>query len=246
MEGLGINPWILLAQIVSFVLLVVALRALAYEPIRKMLQERQERIQKGLEDAKAAEEARARAEAERDEILAQARAEAEQAIAKAARQGREEAEKLLAQAREEAERIRTTAQEEAQAARDQLLGQMRDQIAALAIAAAHRLIGETLDEQRQRALVDAFFSGIREGRVEVLPEDVSSADGPVVVTSAIPLTEKEQSTISRDLAAHLGGDVEVSFQVEPQILGGLVIRVGDRVVDDSMAGRVEQLRQTLA
>ncbi len=246
MEGLGINPWILLAQIVSFVLLVVALRALAYEPIRKILQERQERIQKGLEDAKAAEEARAKAEEEREKILAEARAKADQIIAEATRKGREEAEKVLAQAREEAERIRATAREEAEAERVQILGQVREEIAALAIAAAHKLIGEALDEQRQRALVDAFFSGIREGRVEVVPEGVERADGPVTVTSAVPLTEAEQATIRKELAARLGEEVEVSFEVDPQILGGLVVRIGDRVVDGSFAGQLEQLRETLA
>ncbi len=246
MEGLGINPWILLAQIVSFVLLVVALRALAYEPIRKILQERQERIQKGLEDAKAAEEARAKAEEEREKILAEARAKADQIIAEATRKGREEAEKVLAQAREEAERIRATAREEAEAERVQILGQVREEIAALAIAAAHKLIGEALDEQRQRALVDAFFSGVREGRVEVLPEELGRADGPVVVTTAVPLTEAEQATLRQELTSRLGEGVEVSFQVDPQILGGLIIRVGDHVVDSSFAGQLEQLRGALA
>jgi len=245
MEGLGINPWILLAQIVSFVLLMVALRALAYEPIRKMLKERQERIQKGLEDAKAAEEARARSEAEREEILAKARAEADQIVAEATRRGREEAERLLTQAREEAENIRATARQEAELERDQVLGQMREEIAALAMAAAHRLVGEALDEQRQRALVDAFFSGIRQGRVEVLPEEMERADGPVIVTSAVPLTEAEQATIRQELAARLGEGLALSFQVDPAILGGLVIRVGDRVIDGSMARQLEELRRAL-
>ncbi|RME39633.1 MAG: ATP F0F1 synthase subunit B, partial [Thermoflexia bacterium] len=70
MEGLGINPWMLLAQIVSFLLLLFILNAVGYKPIQRILRERQERIQKGLEEARAAEEARARVEAEREEILA--------------------------------------------------------------------------------------------------------------------------------------------------------------------------------
>ncbi len=245
MEGLGINPWMLLAQIVSFILLLVILRAVGYRPIQRMLREREERIRKGLEDARAAEEARATVEAERERILAEARAEADRLVAEAARKGREETEKLLAQAREEAEKIRSTARQEAEMERAQLLGQMREHIAALAIAAAHKLVGEALDERRQRALVDAFFSGIREGRVEVLPERVEQVAGPVAVTSAVPLTEAEQATIQKELAARLGKAVEVSFRVDPQILGGLVVRVGDRVLDGSFAGQLERLRETL-
>lgn len=246
MEGLGINPWMLLAQIISFVLLVVILRAVGYKPIQKMLQERQERIARALEEAKAAEEARAKVEAEREEILNRARAEAQEIVAEAQKRAREEREKLLAQAREEAERIREAARREAEAERAQVLGQMREQIAALAIAAARKLIGEALDEQRQRALVDAFFSGIREGRVEILPEGMKKAEGPVVVTSAVPLTEREAAIVRRELEARLGAGVEITFRVDPQVLGGLVIRVGDRILDGSFAGQLEQMRQVLA
>jgi len=245
MEGLGINPWMLLAQIVSFLLLLFILRAVGYKPIQKILQERQERIQKGLEDARAAEETRARIEAEREEILARARAEAEEMVAEARRRSQEEREKLLAQAREEAERIRATARQEAEAERAQLLGQMREQIVALAMVAAHKLVGEALDEQRQRALVAAFFSGVREGRVEILPEEMP-AEGPVVVTSALPLTEAEASIVRRELASWLGREPEVAFRVDPAVLGGLVVRIGDRVVDGSFAGQLEQMRRALA
>lgn len=245
MEGLGINPWILLAQIVSFILLLIILQAVGYKPIQRILRERQERIARALEEAKAAEAARAKVEAEREEILSQARAEAERLVAEARGKAQEEREKLLSQAREEAERIRATARQEAEAERAQLLGQMREQIVGLAMAAAHKLVGEALDEQRQRALVDAFFSGVREGRVEVLPEGMARADGPVIITSAIPLSDAEQAVIRSQLTGRLGEGLEVSFQVDPQILGGLVVRVGDRVVDGSFAGQLEQMRRAL-
>ncbi len=246
MEGLGINPWMLLAQIVSFVLLVVILRAVGYKPIQKMLQERQERIARSLEEAKAAEEARAKVEAEREEILSRSRTEAQEIVAEAQRRAREEREKLLAQAREEAERIRESARQEAEAERAQVLGQMREQIVALSIAAAHKLVGEALDEQRQRALVEAFFSGVREGRVVVLPEEMEKAEGPVVVTSAVPLTEKEAAIVQRELEARLGAGVDITFRVDPQVLGGLVVRIGDRIVDASFAGQLEQMRRALS
>lgn len=245
MERLGINPWILLAQIVNFVFLVIILRAIAYEPLQRMLQERRERIQKGIEDAKAAEEARAMVETERAKILAEARTEANQIVAEAHTKARQEADQLLDQAREEAEQIRATAHEEAAAERNQILGQMRKDIAALAIAAAHKLVGEALDEQRQQALVDAFFSGIREGRVEILPADMERVSGPVTFISAIPLTEAEQATIRRELTARLGEGIEVSFQVDPQILGGVVVRIGDRILDNSFIRQLGQLREVL-
>ena len=60
------------------------------------------------------------------------------------------------------------------------------------------------------------------------------------VTSALPLTSDEQESVKKSVSAK-----EVSFKVDPSILGGLVIKVGDKVLDGSVAGKLEGLRQTL-
>jgi F-type H+-transporting ATPase subunit b len=65
------------------------------------------------------------------------------------------------------------------------------------------------------------------------------------VTSALPLTEAEQDTVRQQLAKPLAGGASLSFRVNPAILGGLVIRVGDKVIDGSVAGKLEGLRQSL-
>jgi F-type H+-transporting ATPase subunit b len=83
LKSLGINPIYLLSYIVNFVILVVLLRALLYRPILGMLEERRRQIEKGIEDARAAGEAREGAEAERARILDEARAEAQRIVAEA-------------------------------------------------------------------------------------------------------------------------------------------------------------------
>jgi F-type H+-transporting ATPase subunit b len=124
------------------------------------------------------------------------------------------------------------------------LGELRGQIAALAMAAAQKLIGDALDEKRQRSLIDDFFSGVKSGKVVVLEgEKVSGASADV--TSAVPLTDKEQEQVKEDVLAKLGGSATVSFKVDPSILGGLIIRVGDKILDGSVAGKLENMRQTV-
>ena len=137
------------------------------------------------------------------------------------------------------------AREDAEEERNRILGEMRGQIAALATAAAQRIIGESLDEQRQRVLVDAFFSGVREGRVDVLPETMAGLRGPVSVTSAVPLTGQEEDVIREELSSRVGEDVAVSFKVDPDVLGGLILRAGDRVIDGSVVGQLERLQGAL-
>ena len=236
LNNIGINPIFLLAQILNFVVLAILLRALLYGPVTKMLDERRAKIERGLEDARAAEQARQGAEAERARLLDEARAEAQKLRADATLQAEMAAEKIKADAQAETEKMRADALAELGNERNRMLSELRGQIAALAIAAANKVVGATLDEQRQRALISDFFAQVP-AKVRA---DLSGVAGKAVVTSALPLTEAEQSGVRRDL-----GLAEVEFKVDPAILGGLVVRVGDRVADGSVAGRLESLRATL-
>jgi F-type H+-transporting ATPase subunit b len=245
-EQLGINPIFLLSQIVNFLLLAFLLQRFAYKPILNMLDKRREGIEKQLEDARLAAEARANAESERQEILDQARGEAQGVVAEATQRGDDQSAKIIAGAREQAQAILDEARSEAVAERDRLLGEMRGQIAALSIAAANRLIGEALDEERQRQLVDEFFSGVRAGKVQIAAKAGALAGEKATVTSALPLGEADQATYSAYLQEQLGAGAAIEFKTDPAILGGVVLRVGDVVVDDSVTAKVSALRQSLA
>ncbi len=67
----------------------------------------------------------------------------------------------------------------------------------------------------------------------------------VRVTSAVPLTDDEKRALAEKLAAQFGENLEFEYREDPSILGGLVIRVGDRVIDASVAGKLKALRETL-
>jgi F-type H+-transporting ATPase subunit b len=245
LEQLGINPIFLLSQIVNFAILAFLLQRFAYKPILNALDARRERIEKGLEDARLAEEARANAESERQQILDEARAEAQGIVAEANQRGEAQASKIVEEAQEQAQAILDDAQADAQAERDRMLGEMRGQISALAIAAANQLIGASLDEQRQMELVNEFFSGVKDGQVRISDKVGALTGQKAVITSALPLSESDQSTYRSYLQAQLGANVQVEFRTDPTIMGGVVLRVGDMVVDDSVSGRLGALRQRL-
>ena len=120
---------------------------LAYKPILNMLDKRRERIEKGLEDARLAEQARANAENERQQILDQARAEAQGIVAEANQRGDAQAAKLIEEANSQAQAILEDARSDAKEERDRMLGEMRGQISALSIAAANQLIGASMDDR---------------------------------------------------------------------------------------------------
>lgn len=244
MEALGLNLGYLLVQIGSFVILFLVLSAWAYKPILGLLDKRRSAIAKGLEDARIAGEARANAESQAATIIAEAQAQAAHIIAEATTRVETSTIEVKAEAENQIAKMRGLALAETYQERDRILGEVRSQVAALAIAAAQKLIGEALDEKRQRTLIDEFFSGVKAGRVTMLTDSTLAGEG-AEVTSALPLTDQEQSLVRSDVLAHLGPDAEVTFSVDPGILGGLVIRAGGKILDASIASQLAGLRQHL-
>jgi F-type H+-transporting ATPase subunit b len=244
LEGLGINLGYLLVQIFNFLIILVVLRAWAYKPIMNMLKNRRETIAQGLEDARIAEEARANAEKEAQAILTNAQQQAAERVREATERADEAARAIKTGAESEAFEIRQAAHTEAEHSKTQALGELRGQVATLAIAAAQRIIGEALDERRQHALIEEFFSGVESGKVTLIEgETLTGANAEI--TSALPLTPEEQETVRNDIVNKMGSGASISFRVDPNILGGLVIRVGDKVLDGSVSGKLQGLRQSL-
>ncbi len=65
------------------------------------------------------------------------------------------------------------------------------------------------------------------------------------VTTAVALTDDERSRLRAALAKLYGHDVHLQIELDPQVVGGLVVHVGDEVIDGSVAGRLAQARQRL-
>ncbi|TKJ30413.1 MAG: ATP synthase F1 subunit delta [Chloroflexi bacterium B3_Chlor] len=68
----------------------------------------------------------------------------------------------------------------------------------------------------------------------------------VRVSSAVLLTEEEQSALRQSLEARFNQGLDLRFGVEPSLLGGIVVRAGDQVIDGSVKGKLDALAQTLA
>lgn len=243
MEKLGINLGYFLVQTFNFLILLVVLRVWVYKPLVGLLEKRRLNIAQGLEDARIAAEARANAEKEAEKIIADANRQAGQIVAEAKDRAEVAARDVRASAEAEAVKAREKALTEVEEERNRILGDLRGQIAGISIAAAQKLVGEALDEKRQHTLLAEFFSGVKSGKVVVL-EGSTFKGASAEVTSALPLTADEQITVKSEVLSKSGADA-VTFRVDPSILGGLVVRVGDKVLDGSVAGKLEGLRASL-
>lgn len=245
MEKLGLNLGFLLFQIFNFTVMAILLYAWAFKPIVNMLEKRKNKIAQGYEDARVAAEARANAEQEAAKIIAESQSKASQLMREATERAELANREVKAAAEAEVAKLRENALAEAQRERDRILADLRGQVAALAMAATQKLVGDVMDEKRQHALINEFFSGVKAGQVVVL-EGAAVSGASAEITSALPLTAEEMETVKKDLLAKIGSQATVTFRVDPAILGGLKIRVGGKVLDASVAGQLDTLRQSLS
>jgi len=243
MEALGINLGLIIVQIIAFIIVFLTLNAWVYKPMLNMMETRKQKIAQGLEDARVAAEARANAEKDAAKIIADAQVEASKVVREATERAASAGKDVKAAAEAEIAKAREAAMAEAELERNRILGDLRGQVASLAMAAANKLVGEALDEKKQRALLDEFFSGVKSGKIVVLGNEDFKGDA-AEITSALPLSKDEEESVKKVVLAKSGAQA-VTFRVDPSILGGLVIKVGDKVLDGSVAGKLEGLRQSL-
>jgi len=227
-EALGINLGFLIAQLINFGVIFLLMALVAWRPLVRMLDERGRRIAQQLEDAEVVAKARANAEAEAAKILDEARRNAAGFAEEARGRGEEAAKGILDEARAEAEKVLAESREKASEEMTRQLSELRGQVASLAIAAAQKLIGDAMDEKQQRAQVDKFFTEA--------PEAAAGLGGTLEVVTALPLTEAEKADVKKRTSAS-----EVTFVVDPGILGGMIVRGGDRVIDGSMRAGLREI-----
>ena len=162
MDALGINLGYLVSQIVNFTLLAVLLYFVAYKPILRMLDERSARIKTGLEDAEKASRRAAEMEQEYQRRVAEARREGQEIVAQATQMSEKQRQEILDRAREEANTQIERAKEEISREREMAMGELRQQIADLSLTISEKVIGQTLDEKRQRQLIADFIEQTEE------------------------------------------------------------------------------------
>lgn len=82
---------------------------------------------------------------------------------------------------------------------------------------------------------------------EIFDDQVRAERGITVaqVTTSEPLTAEEEALVREKLAAMTGNTIEITATVDPDIIGGIVVRIGDQVIDGSVRNKLERMRTRL-
>lgn len=158
--GFQINLFWIIAQAASFLIFLLIIYLVAFRRIGGVLEERRSRIEQGLRDADQARAEREQAASERLAVLAAAREEANELLARGQRMADENRERAVSETRAEIDRLRERAAADIEAEKQRALSEVREQVADLALLAAGRVVGETMNEPRERRLVEEFLQQV--------------------------------------------------------------------------------------
>ena len=153
-----VNLFQVIIAAANFLLFLAIIWTFAFKPVSRMLDDRRARIEQGLKDAEQARKDRENAEAERVATLAEARRESNEILARAQKVAQELRDTDIKATKEELERLRVRAAAEIEAEKTRAIGELRAEVADLALEAASRVIGETMTSERERRLVEEFLS----------------------------------------------------------------------------------------
>ncbi len=157
---ISVNPGLIFWTVITFVVLLIVLKKVAWKPILAALDQREAAIKESLEKAeKAREEAQkvldenksniAKAEEESKKIIDQSRAYAEKLKDQLIRESKEQAKKIVDDAVDEIERKK-----------DAAFNDLKNQVAEIAINAAEKILKETLNKESNKRIVDKYISDI--------------------------------------------------------------------------------------
>jgi F-type H+-transporting ATPase subunit b len=146
--------------VITFVALMAVLGKFAWKPLLEALRKREEHVRTSIERAEQAREDAERILEENRKQLANAEREAQRILSEGRALGDKLKSEIVEQANQQTRRMVDQAKQEIDRDKEAALSQLRNEVANLAIGAAEKILDETLDEQKQRKLVDTYLKGL--------------------------------------------------------------------------------------
>jgi len=230
---------------VNFLVMAFLLTKLLYKPVNNILDKRHEHVtdiqNQALVLQKEAENSFLQSEAE----IAAANKTAQEIIGKAVRTGEESRAAILEEAKESAGKLLAKARQEIENEKERMKAELRNEVAALSVMAAGKLLNKTMTPKDHEDLIQSFISEYKaQKRLKNLmtmgPEPLEAE-----VYTAVALSEKQKKVLEKNLSESMEAMVQLKLIENKDIIGGLVIKIGDTVFDGSVANKMLQMQEQL-
>ncbi len=145
---------IIIAQVVNFGIVLFVLQYLALGPVRKLMAEREERIKKGLDDAKKNEEILKNTKHEYDSALAKARGEANEIFQEGKKEAEDKKREMLLSASKEVETMIANGKKVLEAEKEKMVNEAKQEIVSLVVSATEKLLESKKDDSYEDKTID--------------------------------------------------------------------------------------------
>lgn len=161
LESFGVQPILLAAQAVNFLILLFLLNKFLYKPVLKVLEERKLKIAQSLKDAEAIELKLKKTEEEREKKLSQAAKEAQELINDSTKEAAVLIENAHIKASEEIQEMLSKAKNEIVQEREQMHQEMRNEVADLIVLSLEKITGKMIDKKDQKTIVEMSVKDLK-------------------------------------------------------------------------------------
>ena len=148
----------IIAQIINFLILVILLRAVAYKPVVRLLEQRSNKIQESIDKAEADQKAAEETLAQYKQKLQEANIKAQEIIEKAEKTAQDEYDAKLLEAKKGIEQLKKAAQDDIKRDQERAATQIKGDVINISLAAAERIIGKNIDTKENERLISDFIN----------------------------------------------------------------------------------------
>lgn len=236
-------------QVINFLIVVALLYWLLFKPTVRTIRARAEEKERLIRELERERQALAVQRAELDERLSRLDEEAAHILALTKEQAERERLELLEQARAEVEQILVEAQADAYRIRRQAVDSFHNELVDAVLEVSGAIIRNVLPPEVHDSLVRQLSNHIWElgrtdiRRVETLRRSLGEREPTAHITTASSLTLEQQGLLARTLTALADRHVNLEVRVDPRLVAGVRVRIGDIIVDSSIGGQLEELRE---
>ena len=249
---LNLDIWTVTFQIINFLALAGLLYYFLFRPVTRNMKARaaeKERLDREI--AQNREQA-AQLRAELQARLAHAEEEAAAIIAKSGDQAASNRKVVLQEAQTEVERILVEAQADAQQLRGQAVDDFHEELLDAILEISGHVIGQAAPSEVHDALVQQLSDRIWElgrneiARVEAFRRSLGERAPTAYVTTAHPLSPEQQGLLAGTFTALADRNVNLDLSTDPELAAGMRVRLGDFVIDNSIAGQLAEFREAVS
>jgi len=244
-----INWFVVAAQIVNFLILVLLLKRFLYGPIVRAMAAREERIASQLEAARQKKEDAEQEEASLRQKMRSLEDQRQEMLAQAEGEAQAHKQKLFAQAREEVEQVRQKWTESVKWQKEAFLANLKQRLAQEIFAISRRALQELGDLEVEQRLLQVFLERLRQlgpGERQALQESLQDAGGELAVTTAFALTPETQEQIKAQVQDLFGPGLSLRFSTSSELLAGIEMLTSSRKIAWSLGNYLDTLEEDLS